>query len=97
MKEEGIFMYYYAVMDEKNIVINVISSQTEMTGSNIVSITQSQYNDPDSILGMYYDVDSNSFIIPPISVLAETSTSNIQYKSEEKWLDEKLDEIESSI
>lgn len=97
MQEEGIFMYYYAVMDEKNIVINVISSQTEMTGSNIVSITQSQYNDPDSILGMYYDVDSNSFIIPPISVLAETSTSNIQYKSEEKWLDEKLDEIESSI
>lgn len=90
-------MYYYAVLDEKGIAINVLASQTPITNSTHVEITSSQYNDPDSILGLYYDADTNTFITPPIHVLAETSTSNIQYKSEEKWLDTKLDEIESAI
>lgn len=90
-------MYYYAVLDERGIVINLTSSQTALTGTNLVSITSAQYNDPDSIMGMYYSQESGTFIIPPVSVVAETSTSNIQYKAEEKWLDEKLDEIENAI
>ena len=90
-------MYYYAVLDEKGIAINVLASQEPITTATHVEITSSQYNDPDSILGLYYDADTNTFITPPIHVLAETSTSNIQYKSEEKWLDTKLDEIESAI
>lgn len=90
-------MYYYAVLDERGIVINLTSSQTALTGTNLVSITSAQYNDPDSIMGMYYSQESGTFIIPPVSVVAETSTSNIQYKAEEKWLDEKLDEIEDAI
>lgn len=96
MQKEG-RMYYYAVLDDKNIVINTTSSQTALTGTNLVTITVEQYNDPDNIIGMYYDTDTNSFIIPPISVLAEMSSSNIQYKAENKWLDTKLDEIEESI
>lgn len=90
-------MYYYAVLDEKGIAINILASQTVIANATHIEITSTQYNDPDSILGMYYDADTNSFITPPIHVLAETSTSNIQYKSEEKWLDTKLDEIESAI
>ena len=90
-------MYYYANLDERNIVINVTSSSTPLTGTNIIAITQDQFNDPDSIMGMYYDPEDNVFIIPPIHVLAETTTSKIQYKAEEKWLDQKLDEIEESI
>lgn len=96
MQKEG-RMYYYAVLDDKNIVINTTSSQTALTGTNLITITVEQYNDPDNIIGMYYDTDTNSFIIPPISVLAEMSSSNIQYKAENKWLDTKLDEIEESI
>lgn len=90
-------MYYYANLDERNIVINVTSSSTPLTGTNIIAITQDQFNDPDSIMGMYYDPEDNVFIIPPIHVLAETTTSKIQYKAEEKWLDQKLDEIEQNI
>lgn len=90
-------MFYYAVLDERGIVINTTSSDTELTTANLVSITQEQYNNPDSIYGLYYDADNNEFITPPVSVLAETSTSNIQYKSEDKWLDAKLDEIEDAI
>lgn len=89
-------MYYYAILDEKNIVINVTSSETGLTGSNLIGITETEYNDPD-FLGLYYDAENNEFITPPISILAETSTSNIQYKSENKWLDTKLDEIDSAI
>lgn len=90
-------MYYYAVLDERGIAINVLASQTPITNATHIEITSAQYNDPDSILGLYYNPDTNTFITPPIHVLAETSTSNIQYKSEEKWLDTKLDEIESAI
>lgn len=90
-------MYYYAVLDEKGIAINILASQTVISNATHIEITSTQYNDPDSILGMYYDADTNTFITPPIHVLADTSTSNIQYKSEEKWLDTKLDEIESAI
>lgn len=90
-------MYYYAVLDERGIVTNITSSLNPSTDSNLVSITQEQFSDPDSIIGMYFDSDSNSFINPPISVLAETSTSNIQYKAENKWLDTKLDEIDDAI
>ena len=90
-------MYYYAILDERGIVINIASYATAQSGSNLVPITSTQYNNSDTILGMYYDSDSNSFIVPPVSVLAEMSTSSIQYKAENKWLDTKLDEIESSI
>lgn len=85
-------MYYYAVLDEKGIAINILASQTVIANATHIEITSTQYNDPDSILGMYYDADTNTFITPPIHVSADTSTSNIQYKSEEKWLDTKLDE-----
>lgn len=89
-------MYYYAVLDEKNIVINSFSSETVQTGSNLMAITEEQYNNPD-LIGLYYDAENNEFITPPVSVLAETSSSKVQYKNENKWLDEKLDEIEQSI
>ena len=90
-------MYYYAVLDERGIVINTTQSETELSGATVAPITQEQYNNPDSIYGLYYDAENNEFITPPVSVLAEVSTSAVQYKSEEKWLDDKLDEIDEAI
>ena len=72
-------MYYYAVLDEKNIVINSFSSETVQTGSNLMAITEEQYNNPD-LIGLYYDAENNEFITPPVSVLAETSSSKVQYR-----------------
>lgn len=89
-------MYYYAVLDEKNIVINVYSNAEQQSAANLIQITETQYNDPD-IVGLYYDAGNNEFITPPIYVLAETSTSKIQYKNENKWLDAKLDELDQAI
>lgn len=90
-------MFYYAILDERGIVINTASYETAQTGANLVDITQEQYNNPDSIYGLYYDAEQGAFITPPISVLAQISSSAIQYKSEEKWLDDKIDEIIQSI
>lgn len=89
--------YYYAILNEKNIVINVYQSDTEMSAAdNLVAITQAQYNDS-TLIGKWYNRESGVFTEPPISVLAEHSTSEIQYKEEEKWLDTKLDEMDTAI
>lgn len=89
-------MFYYAVLDEKNIVINVYSSDTEQIDASLVAISETQFNDP-NLIGMYYDAINNEFNSASVSALAETSTSKIQYKDENVWLDDKLDEIEQAI
>ena len=89
--------YYYAILDDKGIVTNVYESETEMpAASNMVEITAEQYNDS-TLIGKYYDRENDTFIVPPVSVLAEHSTSEIQYKAEEKTLETKLDEIDGAI
>lgn len=89
--------YYYAILDDKGIVTNVYESETEMpAASNMVEITAEQYNDS-TLIGKYYDRENDTFIVPPVSVLAEHSTSEIQYKNEEKTLETKLDEIDEAI
>lgn len=89
--------FYYAILDERNIVTSVYESETEMTGvDNMVSITFEQYNDPE-LIGKWYDAINNEFKVPTVDILAEMSTSQIQYKDENKWLDEKLDEMDAAI
>lgn len=89
--------FYYAILDERNIVTSVYESETEMVGvDNMVPITNVQYNDP-ALIGKWYDAINNEFKDPSVSVLADMSTSQIQYKNEEKWLDEKLDEMDAAI
>ena len=99
--ENGVWVevttYYYAILNDKNIVTNVYESETEMaTADNLVEITAEQYAD-ESLIGKYYNRDNDAFIEAPISVLKEHSTDEIQYKGEEKWLSTKLDEMEQAI
>lgn len=99
--ENGVWVevttYYYAILNDKNIVTNVYESETEMAAAdNLVEITAEQYAD-ETLIGKYYDRDNDVFIVPPISVLKEHSTDEIQYKEEEKWLSTKLDEMEQAI
>lgn len=99
--ENGVWVevttYYYAILNDKNIVTNVYESETEMAAAdNLVEITVEQYAD-ETLIGKYYDRDNDVFIVPPISVLKEHSTDEIQYKGQEKWLSTKLDEMEQAI
>ena len=92
-----VITYYYAILDERGLVETVYESQTEMpAANNMVQITLEQYNDA-ALIGKYYDRENNAFIVPPVSVLAAHSTDAIQYKNEETWLSDKLDEIEAAI
>ena len=89
--------YYYAILDDKNIVINVYESQTEMPAAdNMVRITFDQFNDSE-LIGKWYNRELSVFTEPPVSVLAAHSTEEIQYKNEEKTLSDKLDEMEQAI
>lgn len=86
-------VYYYAVLDEKGIVVQVFSSSNEQTDPGLVRIeTEDQ-----SLIGKWYDEENQRFAEPPIFVLAEHSTDEISYKKEEKWLSDKLDEMETAI
>lgn len=86
-------VYYYAVLNESNIVESVMYNTTQQTTSaTLIAITFEQYQ---TVTGMYWN--GTEFTEPPISALAVASTDEINYKSEEKWLSTKLDEIEADI
>lgn len=89
-------VYYYAILDDRNIVTNVYETATEMPAAdNLVEITFAEYNDA-ALIGKYYDRANDAFIDPPVSVLAECSTNEIQYKNAEKYLSDKLDEMDEA-
>ena len=93
-REKGEFepVYYYAVIDDRGIVTSVTYSVTPLaTSATLLSITFEQYQ---TVTGLYWN--GTDFVTPPISVMAVASTDEISYKGEEKWLSEKLDEMETA-
>ena len=85
-------MYYYAVVDIKDIVQYIEILEEEVAYSDYVPIATEDY----TLVGKWYDRYGKygtvgAFLEPPISVLAEHSTGQISYKDQDVWLDEKLD------
>ena len=87
-------VYYYAVLNEKGIVVNVTYSYEAISDSNYIAITATQYSDG-SIVGMYWN--GTNFVTAPISLLAVASTDTVNYKNQDKWLSTKLDEMDEAI
>lgn len=86
-------VYYYAIIDDRNIVTSVTYSTTQQaTTATVLPITFAQYQ---SVLGMYWN--GTAFVEPPISALAVASTDEVNYKNQEKWLSTKLDEMDTAI
>lgn len=86
-------VYYYAVLDNRNVVSNVTYSTTPLTTSaTLLSITFAQYQ---TVTGLYWN--GTEFVTPPISVMAIANTDEVSYKGEEKWLSAKLDEMDVAI
>lgn len=95
-RETGEFetaVYYYAELDEKGIVVEIISSPTPETKDNWIQIP----SDDKTLIGKWYDKENKQFIDPPAYVIAAHSTDEICYKQEDKWLSKKLDEMEQVI
>ena len=85
-------MYYYAVLNTKDIVEYISEQETEVTYYEYISIPTADQ----SLVGKWYDREGlygtvGAFLEAPISILAEHSSSQISYKGQDVWLDDKLD------
>ena len=86
-------VYYYAILDNRNVVTSVTYSTVQQaTSATLLAITFAQYQ---TVTGLYWN--GTEFVTPPISVLAVASTDEVNYKGQEKWLSAKLDEMDSAI
>ncbi len=82
---EEVTAFYYAQLNEKGIVTGVFEMPSEVDDDNLIRVQALDQ----SLVGKYYDRESGTFIEPPISVMAELSTKEINHG--EAWLDEVLD------
>lgn len=92
-------MYYYAFINETNVVTGVYALPSVITAANYIEITQQQYNDSqagneNSIIGKVYDAETNTFIDPTIW---SCSTADVEYKDTETSLETKLDVMDTQI
>lgn len=86
-------VYYYAILDNRNVVTSVTYSTAQQAASaTVLPITFAQYQ---TVVGMYWN--GTEFVTPPISVMAVASTDEVNYKGQEKWLSTKLDEMDGAI
>ena len=83
---EEVTAFYYAQLNEKGVVTGVFEMPSEVTDDNLIRVQSLDQ----MLVGKYYDRESGTFIDPPISVLAELSTAEINHG--EAWLDEVLDD-----
>lgn len=89
--------FYYAILDEKGIVVDVMESDTQLPeAKEMIAITAEQFADP-TLKGKWYNPETKEFQEPPISVITDHNTDEIQYKAEEKTLSDKLDEMDAAI
>lgn len=85
-------MYYYAVLSTKDVVEYISEEENEVTHYDYIPLST-----PDqTLVGKWYDREGvygtvGAFLEPPISIQAEHSSSQISYKGQDVWLDEKLD------
>lgn len=90
---EFVTVYYYAVLDNRGVVSNVTFSTIQQeTSASMLAITFAQYQ---TVTGLYWN--GTEFVTPPISVIAVASSNDINYKNEEMWLSDKLDNMDSAI
>lgn len=83
---EEVTAFYYAQLNEKGIVTGVFELPSEVTDPNLIRITSLDQD----LVGKYYNAATGEFIAPPVSVLAELSTAEINHG--ERWLGDVLDE-----
>ena len=82
---EEVTAFYYAQLNEKGIVTAVFEMPSEVNDASLIRV---QTLDQD-LVGKYYVRENGTFIEPPISVIAELSTTEINHG--EAWLDDVLD------
>lgn len=91
-------MFYYALLDAKDIVTDVVALPSQVTDPKKISVPT--YDK--SIVGKWYNRSTGLFQEVPIHVLAKVNTGEINVlkadgTQEDKWLDSKLKEIDDKL
>lgn len=92
---EEVVEYFYAVLDEKDICINVVEMETELPSDpcyiRIDSLNQ-------SLIGQWYNRETQTFQVEiPFRVVAAHSTNEINVGTSDVSLTTKLTQLESAI
>lgn len=92
-------MYYYAQLNNlTNVVLAVHAIDTQYQGTYYIEVDETFYNNREQYINKYkYDFETEEFVLAGPQDLKAHKTSEIAYKSENKWLDTKLDEMETAI
>lgn len=86
--------HIYAVLNEEDVVIDIIVYEETLSGSTVVEISTEDW----SLMGLWYDRNGDkTFKAQPIHILSEHSSDVIHYRNEDKWLSDKIDEIDDKI
>ncbi len=92
-------MYYYAQLNSLTHVVTAVHAvQNSISGTYYIEVNEEFYNNRAQYIGIYkYDFDTESFVLAGPQDLKAHKSSEIAYKSEDKWLDNKLDEMDVAI
>lgn len=87
-------IHYYAVLSDRDIVIDIIEYEGTLTGNTVVEITSLDM----SLMGLWYDRNGDqTFKTPPIHAVSAYSTDQINYRDEDVWLSDKIDLLADRI
>lgn len=84
--------FYYAVLNEKDICVDVIELPSEITDYTYIRINTFD----ETLEGKWYNRVTLQFETAPIRVLADHSSDVVNYRNEDKWLSDKIDEKANS-
>lgn len=84
--------FYYAVLNEKDICVDVIELPSEITNSVYIRINTFD----ETLEGKWYNRVSLQFETAPIRILADHSSDVVNYRNENKWLSDEIDEKANS-
>ena len=88
-----VVVFYYAVLDSADIVINLIERDAAQSGDSYVEITKEQY-EAQTIIGYWYDRETQTFMVEiPFKAIAEHSTDEINYRDTNLKLSDLLDDM----
>lgn len=86
-KWEEVVNYFYAQLNEKDICISVTELPSEVSDPKFIRIPSLDQ----TLLGKWYDRSDNTFKDVPVHILADHSSSVVNYKDTDRWLDEVIE------
>lgn len=79
--------YFYAYLDTDDVCISVQEYTSEMSGTRYIRLDTLDQ----TLVGLWYDRTDGTFKAVPIHIQAEHSSSEINYKDQDTWLDAIID------